>query len=82
MHKRRLDPLLSVLLLACSLLVLCIFSLGEFLRRAPVLLRREGLRTGRLSGTFAVHSAGEFDFHRAIEAYENLIDAQVAARQK
>jgi hypothetical protein len=80
-HKRGLDLVLSFLLLACSFLVLGIFVLGEALRRAPALLRLDGRRAGESSEAFAVHSAGEFDFYRAIEAYEKLIDAEGAARQ-
>jgi hypothetical protein len=81
MHKRGLDLVFSVLLLACSLLVLGIFALCEVLRRAPALLKRGSRCAGEPSATFAVDSAGEFDFYRALEAYEKLIDAQGAARQ-
>lgn len=81
MDKRGLDLVFSFLLIAFSLLVLGIFALGEILRRAPSLLRRGGRCAGERSAAFAVHSAGEFDFYRALEAYEKLIDAQCAARQ-
>ncbi len=81
MHKRGLDVVSSLLLLACSLLVLGIFALGEVLRRAPAWLRRDSSSACEPPGAFAVHSAGEFDFYRALEAYEKLIDAQGAARQ-
>jgi hypothetical protein len=80
-HKRSLDFALSILLLACSVLVLGIFVLGELFRRLPALLRRDHRHAVESPAAFALHSAGEFEFHRALEAYENLIDAQAAARQ-
>ena len=80
MHSRGLDFVLSLLLFACSLLFLGIFALGEALGRALALLRRGGGSRGEPSADFAAHSAGEFNFYRAIEAYEKLIDAQGAAR--
>ena len=81
MHCRALNCILSVLLFACSLLLLAVSSLGQVLRRTPVLFGRNSRRAAGRSVAFAVHSAGEFDFHRALEAYERLIDAQGAARQ-
>ena len=81
MHKRGLDFAFSILLLACSLLVLGVLMLGKLLRRLPNLPRRRNRRAIEAPSAFALHPAGEFDFHRALEAYENLIDAQGAARQ-
>jgi len=79
-HKRGLDLVLSVLLLACSFLILGIYVLGGLLRKLPALPRRNGRCANEPSAAFAAHSVGEFDFYRAIEAYESLIDAQGAAR--
>ena len=81
MHSRGLDSVLSVFLFACSLLLLAFSALGQVVRRTPAWLRRDGRCAGKPSVAFAAHSAGEFDFHRALEAYEKLIDAQGAARQ-
>ena len=81
MRSQGLDFVFSLFLLACSLMILGFLALGEALRGASALLGRKGHCANRLAPAFAAHSAGEFDFHRALEAYEQLIDAHGAARQ-
>jgi hypothetical protein len=80
-RSRSLDSVLSTLLFACCLLFLAFSALGQALRRISALLRRYERSAAEPSASFSAHSAGEFDSHRALDAYEKLIDAQCAARQ-
>ena len=83
MFQRAIDTAFSRILLTLTFTYLAFSTvLRGFRRLSPAPARRpQSLRPHNAARIPVSNSAGEFDFHRAIPAYEELIDSAAELRR-
>ena len=76
MVRQSVDSLLGTVLLGALLPYVLLSEFRDFVKSAPTRSIRE-CAPARVSTGAAVAAIGEFDFDRAIEAYEDLLDEMI-----